>query len=148
MSDADSLSRQSEPEDVRLARSVMERHYGDRVLTVSEVCQGIQTWLTAVTEEHGPDAPKQDHRDESLAQIAVAWESVKLALPLAAMKSNLLNRLLYQRLPLSKEKCPEHKGHWIGCPMPGDECPHGCTIGGNTTGWLYSDALDEKGEGA
>ena len=43
-------------------------------------------------------------------------------------KSNLLARLLYAGEKVCTQKCPDHKGSWVG---QGD-CHYGCDL----TGWL------------
>jgi hypothetical protein len=125
------LSSQTTPDlgaiDVETARKVLEQHYGERVAPVSEYCRAIEQYMQALAQD-GAGSPS----GERLNEIA---RELKFTTAYFA-KSNLLYRLLYLGQPLRTEKCPIHDGHWAGCPAPDDYCPHGCTVAGNTTGWI------------
>lgn len=109
-----------EPDDVREARAVMERHYGEVVRPISHYCRAFEQWWDALA----------DTDDEQLRKMR---DSVAFSLPLAIRKSNLLYRLIYAGLPLRTKKCSTHDGHWSGYGW-GKECD--CQVGPNITGWL------------
>lgn len=126
------LSKQGDqpvPDDVREAHARLASHYGEEVLPVSQVCDGLATYVKALTENES-DGPYTPEVGAFLRQHG--WEITTFA-----RKSNLLWRLLYAGEPLRTRKCPEHDGHWSGCkPEP---CPHGCSYGHDVTGWLPND---------
>lgn len=127
-------SQSTTADEIREAHDLLMRHYGEPVLPIKKVCDGIFAWLDAISEEHGGDACEAGQRDEVLHRIAEAYESVGFSLSIAASKSNLLWRLLYLGQPIRTKKCPEHDGHWSGYAWPGKECE--CNVGADITGWL------------
>lgn len=121
-------------DEIREAHDLLMRHYGEPVLPVKKVCEGIQMWLDAIREEHGGEECEPGQRDEVLHRIAEAYGAIGFSLSIAASKSNLLYRLLYLSQPIRTKKCPEHDGHWSGYGW--EPCPHGCSVGYDLTGWL------------
>lgn len=129
-------TRLPEPDDVRLARSVMERHYREPVRPVSHYCERLALYpeaLDIAIAEHNPEMGGVCGPFGSKEQAIVVRDGLR-ELAHWAIKSNLLARLLYADEPLRTERCPEHKGRWSGCHL--EPCPHGCNDGSNLTGWI------------
>lgn len=105
------------PEQAEELRDRLSRHYGDRLVTVSEMHAALRTWTDAARVY----LEKRYGITPGLVEDAF----------LVAAKSSLLGRLLYGREKLRTRPCPECKGTWSGCFL---KCPcGGC-------GWLPEDA--------
>jgi hypothetical protein len=112
-------------EQVAELEDALTRHYGERVAPVSKVCAAIGDYVTAL-REGGEDGPYSGSAAEAIREHGPV-------LLFFARKSNLLWRLIYLGQPLRTQKCPEHRGHWSGCDVPGT-CA--CQVGTDVTGWL------------
>jgi hypothetical protein len=141
------VNRPPEPDDVRLARSVMERHYREPVQPVTRYCERLLQYAAAldVAIQRHPPEPNEGPHDPTCGpfgsvETAVMVRDALRELGHWAPKSNVLGRLLYGDEPLRTRECPEHEGRWSGCHM--EACPHGCDDGSNWTGWLRHDAPD------
>ncbi len=123
--------RKHEPDDVREARSVMERHYNERVQPVSRYCERLAEYAEGldVAIQKGSGGPF--HSVDEAITVRDGLRSLRAW----GYKSNLLARLLYGDEPLRETECPEHKGCWQGCVWPSVTC---CPDGSNVTGWLPS----------
>ena len=102
-------------EQAEQALAALEKYYGEPVRRISDYCKAFSTWFK-VTGQEGVE--------------------------MAIVKSNLLYRLIYLKLPLRTRKCPKHQGRWSGCTP--DPCSEGCTVAGNNTGWLPDDEKDSS----
>ncbi len=127
--------RSPEPDDVRNARSVMERHYGQPVRPVSHYCERLAEYAEALDDAigRGSEGPFRE-----AGEARTVRDGLRL-LRTWALKSNCLWRLIYDDEPLRTERCPEHKGRWTGCDFNGPTCGCGDTRSGkgtNVTGWL------------
>jgi hypothetical protein len=118
--------RKAEPADVAAARAIMEQHYGEVVRPVSQVCNGLAQFVSALVENDtdGPYGPAIGKAVREYGGAAIMF----------ARKSNLLWRLLYLDQPLRTKKCPKHNGRWSGYLAPGETCE--CAVGLDITGWL------------
>jgi hypothetical protein len=104
-------------EEAETMRRELSKHYGDQVLTVREFCGALQIWSRVagnfITEMTG------------YGTVERPFDATGFFL--AAMKSSLLGRLIYDRETLRATPCPECKGRWRGCFL-------NCPCGG--CGWL------------
>lgn len=99
-----------QPQEIKDALALLEKHFGQPVLPVSEYCEAFETW------------------------IELAMPGLKQYL-INIYKSNLLYRLIYCGEEASDIPCPIHQGHWSGCDFD-KPCPEGCSYGFNITGWI------------
>ena len=134
------MRRLPEPDEVVVARRIMERHYNEPVRPVSHYCErlaeyaeGLDVAIQSTTERGGRECGPFGE-----LEAAVTVRDGLRLLKQWAGKSNLLARLVYQDEPLRTERCPEHKGRWSGCTFGSSKCPH-CMDGLNVTGWIAHD---------
>jgi hypothetical protein len=86
---------------------------GDRLLTVTEMCDALRTWSRLAA----------DYLEKNYGLTPHLVQSAFLAVD----KSALLGRMLYGQEKPRTEPCPECKGVWRGCFL-------NCPCGG--CGWL------------
>src|SRR6266851_8069340 len=82
----------NEPEEVKLARSVMEQYYGDVVYPLDKVCWTIYQWVQCIEDLNHPDVVAQDPTRWRQGQDYYKWLQY---IWIDIRKSNLLGRLLY-----------------------------------------------------
>lgn len=79
-------------------------HFGEPVMPVSKYCKALETWANIMCERD------KFADDKSYYRYINQINDIRLSI----YKSNLLWRLIYCGEELRTEKCPEHKGHWVG----------------------------------
>ena len=104
---------------------------GIPVMPVTFFCDFLTEWQSLYNE---PCEERYQDEKKNRAELCERIRDVFLQI----RKSNLLWRRIYRGLPVRKTPCPEHKGHWSGCPYDIADlpCKGACVVGGNTTGWL------------
>lgn len=116
--------------EVAELEDALQRHYGDAVRPVEEVCRAIQMWGEQCSANHPIHLDHPNNTQEY--RVGDVWRAFGSHLMVAAGKSSLLGRLLYGREALRTVRCPEHDGRWCGLAFSDSDCMHGCQL----TGWL------------
>lgn len=112
----------------------LTKHYGEPLLTPSEVNKRLGKYVDALTQAY-EDGDYTQNRSPFSAEATEAIVRHGHHALVFAWKSNLLFRLFYLGEGLRTEKCPEHEGRWSGCHFFHDG-PHACQCGYDVTGWL------------
>lgn len=127
-------TRLPEPDEVRIARKVMEDHYREPVRPVSHYCERLASYADALDhaiQNHDP-ATGGCGPFQTIDDAITVRDGLRL-LDMWRWKSNALGRLIYGDEPLRTQPCPRHEGRWSGC-KEGGYCE--CQYGHDVTGWL------------